>query len=130
MKFINPSELDKIDLSTCVPKCKISHLRTVLVERLRLAQRYYGKPFVYNSAFRSLTWEASKGRSGTSSHCKGFAVDIKAVDHNDRRRIFLALSLAGFERIGIAKTFIHADLDPDKYPSLWLYDPDDTTKTF
>lgn len=120
----------KIYLDGCVPSCKERQLHSRLIDTLKLAQAYFGENFHINSAFRSLTWESSKGRSGKSSHCKGLAVDIATKDHEYRRRLVLALSLAGFKRIGIASTFIHADLDEEKNPSLWLYDKNNLNETF
>jgi len=50
------------------------------------------------------------------------AVDIKAVTSETRYKVISALLAAGFTRIGIAKTFIHADTDPDKPANLtWVY---------
>lgn len=95
---------------------------SAFLEKLLLAQKVYGKKFKINCAYRSLAYEKEKGRSGRSSHCKGLAVDIGVANHNDRLFIVRALVLTGFRRIGIARTFIHVDDDPDKNFSLWLYD--------
>lgn len=121
---------NKIYLETCVPSCKERQLHSRLIDSLKLAQAYFGENFKINSAFRSLSWEHSKGRSGFSSHCKGLAVDIATKDHEYRRRLVLALSFAGFVRIGIAKSFVHADLDTDKSSSMWLYDKNNLNETF
>lgn len=100
------------------------------LDKLLLAQKIYGQKFKINSAFRSLAWEKEKGRNGRSSHCKGIAVDIGVANHQQRLYILVALLSVGFRRVGIAKTFIHVDDDDSKVPSLWLYDPQNLSKTF
>lgn len=118
----------KFSLGTAVPSCRISDLDPALVD---LANRLYEKiPFQVNCAFRSVSWDRKKGRSGQSSHCKGLAMDIACVNHNLRRKYVAALLELGCKRIGIAKSFIHFDVDPDKLPSMWLYNPDNVNKTF
>lgn len=97
-------------------------MKEELIERLDYARALAGFPFIINSAYRCRSYEISMGRSGTSSHCKGLAVDLRC--DSDYKRLIMVQNLlrAGFRRIGIAKTFIHADLDKDKSPCIWLYD--------
>lgn len=121
-------DIVQFDISTATPRCELSDLDPRLIE---VGNKVYEKvPFVVNCAFRSVEWDKSKGRSGSSSHCKGLALDIKAIDHRQRLKLVGALVEAGVQRIGIAKTFIHFDIDPDKAPSMWLYHPDNVNKTF
>lgn len=118
----------KFDVSTAIPRCELSDLDPRLIE---IGNKVYEKaPFVVNCAYRSREYDLSKGRSGASSHCKGLALDIKTIDHRQRLALVQALLDAGVRRIGIAKTFIHFDIDPDKMPSLWLYHPDNVNKMF
>jgi len=50
------------------------------------------------------------------------AVDINIDGSANRFAIYEALRKVGFKRLGIAKTFIHADIDPDKSPNvMWVY---------
>ena len=57
-----------------------------------------------------------------SSHLKGLAVDIHIGGSDDRFALYEALRKVGFKRLGVAKTFIHADIDPDKSPDvMWVY---------
>lgn len=126
----NYEEFDhpKFSLSTAVPACQYGDLSGQLID---LANKLYERiPFQVNCAYRSVAWDRQKGRSGNSSHCKGYAMDIACVNHNLRRRYVAELLALGCKRIGIAKTFIHFDVDPDKLPSLWLYNPDNVNKTF
>lgn len=109
------------EFEVCVPRCSISDMSPDFLVRLDAAREFAGVPFRLNSAFRSTDFELSRGRTGTSSHCKGVAVDISCTDGRKRFLIVNALIAAGFTRIGIAKTFIHVDSDPDKRSSIWLY---------
>lgn len=97
-------------------------LSDVLLDKLDIVRSLCGFPLVVNSAYRTFDYEQSKGRSGSSSHCKGIAVDI-AVQSDEKRLKIVQNSLrAGFQRIGIAKNFIHLDLDNDKPSCIWLYE--------
>lgn len=125
--------LENSDLSTAVPACSVDQLAPCLLDALAVVRDWcdvVGVPFKINCAYRSREWDLSKGRSGNSSHCKGLAVDLAAVNHEHRRKLVNVLAQCGFERIGIAKTFIHADLDDEKAPSMWLYDRNNLNITF
>lgn len=117
-----------IDLSHCVPSCKLEDLNPAFVEKLLFAQRYAGFPFTITSAYRSQAYEREKGRKGTSSHCKGLAVDISTIDSHTRYKVVLACHLAGICRSGIGKTFVHVDDDETKpHPIIFhYYDPQNT----
>ena len=85
------------------------------------AREIAGIPFIINSAYRSPEHPLSI-KNPSSSHIKGLAVDIKATDSNTRFKIVQALIEVGFNRIGIADTFIHVDLDLDKTQNvIWTY---------
>jgi zinc D-Ala-D-Ala carboxypeptidase len=59
--------------------------------------------------------------SAKSSHLKGLAADI-ACDNSTRFKILDSLLKVGFNRIGIANSFIHVDIDSDKTPfTIWTY---------
>ena len=78
-------------------------------------------PFVINSAYRSPEHPLSI-KKPTSSHIKGLAVDIKANDSRTRFIVLKALIEVGFNRIGVAETFIHVDDDKDKDSEVvWVY---------
>jgi len=87
--------------------------------RLNLARDIAGVPFVINSGYRCPRHNAEVG-STSRNHIEGKAVDIRASDGPTRGKILKGLYKAGFERIGIHKTFIHADT-MDKVESCWLY---------
>ena len=89
--------------------------------KLDEAREYANIPFIINSAYRSPNHPLSI-KNPTSSHIKGLAVDISVKDSRQRFLILDALIAVGFNRIGIAGTFIHVDLDLDKSQNVvWTY---------
>lgn len=121
-------KLSELNLKNCVPSCSVADLNCNLVDRIIMAQKMCGYQFVITSGYRSQAYERSKGRKGTSSHCKGLAVDISSIDSHVRFKVVTSLLLAGFPRLGIGKTFIHADIDETKaHPIIFhYYDPQNT----
>lgn len=98
-----------------------------VIQALDIARDIYGYPMVITSGFRTIEHnrsliERGYAASPNSSHLLGWAVDI-AVPNSQRRFLMLeALLDAGFHRIGLGKTFIHVDLDPNKTPNcIWTY---------
>lgn len=82
-----------------------------------------GIPFIINSGYRTKERNRKVGGSAKSSHLIGRAADIKVRSSRDRWVILNALMMAGFNRIGIGKTFIHVDNDEDKTPNvIWTYE--------
>ena len=77
--------------------------------------------FRITSGYRSKEHNESIGGVKNSSHLRGYAADIAVGSGNERYIILNALIKAGFKRIGVAKTFIHCDTDPDKHNSVWTY---------
>ncbi|MAO65053.1 MAG: peptidase M15 [Balneola sp.] len=102
------------DFDTAIPVCKMSDMDEEFMEKLDLAREIARVPFIVNSAYRTVEYEKSKGRDGSSSHTKGLAVDLKCTLSRVRFRILHGLLQAGFTRIGVGKTFIHVDFDQDK----------------
>lgn len=92
------------------------------IKRVNTARYISGIPYPPSSWCRCPTWNKHEGGSKTSSHLVGKAVDVECSSNLRRFKILFGLLLAGFIRIGIAKTFIHADNDEDKpRPRLWVY---------
>lgn len=113
-RYFYPDEFKK-----CVPSCSIDDMDEDFMNKLDLARNICPYPFVLNSAYRSKEYELSRGRTGTSSHCKGLAVDISCLTSIARLKMVMALIAVGFRRIGIYPTFIHVDNDKDKNKSMW-----------
>ena len=98
-----------------------------VIQALDIARDIYGYPMVVTSGFRTIEHnrsliERGYAASPNSSHLLGWAVDI-AVPNSQRRFLMVeALLDAGFHRIGLGKSFIHVDLDPNKTPNcIWTY---------
>ena len=78
-------------------------------------------PFLITSGYRTVKHNEEVGGSPTSSHLDGVAVDIACTDSAARLKIIKAALANGFRRIGVAKTFIHLDKDPEKPDFMWVY---------
>lgn len=110
------------EFNRCTPGCSLQDMNQTFMQKLDNARRIAGIPFVINSAFRSVEYEKAHGRKGTSSHTFGRAVDIRCNTNENRIIIVDALLRAGFNRIGIAKTYIHVDDSPKHKPCvMWHY---------
>lgn len=110
------------EFKRATPSCSLSDMDPEFMHKLDRARHLAGIPFIINSAYRSVEYEKKKGRSGSSRHTLGIAVDIRCYTNNDRFCIVDALLNAGFRRIGIDKKFIHVDDGyPYSSPLIWLY---------
>ena len=90
--------------------------------RLDTARGISGIPFKINSGYRTENHNAIVGGRVGSSHKKGLAVDIGYYGSRERYLILNALMQVGINRIGIAKTFVHCDVDKSKEQDVfWLY---------
>ena len=91
------------------------------------ARHLAGVPFKVNSGYRTQAYHNSLTKRGfktakNSAHLRGFAADIHAPDSRTRYAILQALIKVGFNRIGVANTFIHVDNDPSLPEDvIWTY---------
>ena len=98
-----------------------------LIAMLDDARDLAGVPFKITSGYRveadiERLIKAGYKVSRNSSHLKGLAADIACMGSTDRYNMLDALMKVGFNRIGIADTFIHVDIDDNK-PAfmIWTY---------
>jgi len=92
------------------------------IRRLDTARGIAGIPFKINSGYRTVTHNTLIGGRVGSSHKKGLAVDIGYKGSRERYLTLQALMEVGISRFGIAKTFIHCDVDKNKDEEvIWLY---------
>tara|TARA_Y100001970_G_C14142587_1_gene808027 strand:+ start:592 stop:963 length:372 start_codon:yes stop_codon:yes gene_type:complete len=107
--------------------CKIEFMSHEFIMQLDHARELAKVPFVINSGYRCKEkqrklYEKGISSKKRSSHQKGIACDIKATSSRSRSAILYGLISAGFNRIGIGKTWVHVDKDPLKARSVtWLY---------
>lgn len=78
-------------------------------------------PLAINSGARCPEHNKKVGASPTSSHTKGLAVDIRANSDLTKAKIIYHATKLGINRIGIAKNFIHIDIDNSKSNAIWDY---------
>lgn len=107
----------------CKCGCEHNNISHKLVDKLNKARFIAQIPFKLNSACRCEKHNASEEVKGskTSSHLKGYAVDIRVNNSVDRFKILSALVAVGFTRIGVYKNFIHCDNDNDKTKNVIWY---------
>ena len=117
MKWFKVSEFDSPD-----EVGSGSMMEDELLEKLDVARDIAGFPFVITSGFRTIAHNKAVGGVKNSSHLMGYAVDIACTSSRKRFLMVEALLDAGFTRIGIADSFIHADCDPNKSQlAIWTY---------
>ena len=117
MKYFKYSEFDSPD-----EKGSGGNMDETFLSMLDEARHLAKLPFKINSGYRTEEHNTYVGGKSNSSHLKGLACDIHCVNSRSRFIILKALKDVGFNRIGIAKTFIHCDLDLDKSQNVtWLY---------
>jgi hypothetical protein len=119
-KFFKSSETE------CKCGCGQNNLDPLVLSIADAARNIAGLPFVVTSAARCKIHNSNVGGVDSSSHLSSdnqfcYAIDLKAEDSYSRFKIVNALILCGVVRIGIAKTFIHFDIDGSKPKALWLY---------
>ena len=99
-----------------------NNMNPEVLDRLQTARTAAGIAFIVNSGYRTIERNRRVGGVANSPHLGGHAVDIHCDSDANRWVIVTALLDAGFRRIGIAKTFIHADCDPAKNAErVWVY---------
>lgn len=114
--FFNRDELE----CPCCHECKMDEDFILKLDEARLLA---GIPFPINSGYRCQKHNEEE-KSTSKNHTSGKAVDIKCHLSGVRRVMINSLIQAGFNRIGIGKTFLHADTmdygngSPKSY---WVY---------
>ena len=100
----------------------IADLKPELLDMLDKARELAGIPFVITSGLRTPAYNKSIGGASNSAHLRGYAVDIRVRNSQERAIILDACKKVGFNRIGVGKTFLHVDCDPSLTPDVvWLY---------
>ena len=117
VRYFNYSEFDSPDVQGSGQM-----MDKTLLEMLDEVRDKFDKPIHITSGFRTPAHNEAVGGVETSSHLKGLAVDIACNKSTDRFDLINCLLDVGFSRIGIASSFIHADIDTDKSIGvIWTY---------
>jgi len=117
LKYFNYSEFDSPDVQGSGQL-----MDKILLEMLDEVRDKFDKPIHINSGFRTPAHNEAVNGKSDSSHLRGLAVDIACTNSQDRFDLINCLLDVGFSRIGVAKTFIHADIDFDKTQGvIWTY---------
>ena len=112
---------DKTEFKCCCGNC-YDKMDSDLLSSLDAARGIANTPFNLNSSWRCEKNNKEAGGKINSAHLRGTAVDIRCTTSHARLLILDSLLASGFTRIGVAKTFIHADIDMElPQEVLWLY---------
>lgn len=101
----------------CDSAAKHSMVSMDLITKLQKMRELLGKPILVNSGYRSpetqqrLRDQGYQTASSISTHQVGCAADIRSPGVNTDELEKVARQ-AGFESVGVAKTFIHVDTRP------------------
>lgn len=93
------------------PPCSLQDMDTFFLEKLDNLRCSLGIPFYLTCAYRSVDWDKSHGRLGTSYHCAGRAVDIstRSWDSQTLAKVVMYAPAFGLNGIGIYESWLHLD---------------------
>ena len=117
MKYFEYEEFDSPDIQGSGQL-----MNKELLSKLDMIREAYGKPIHINSGYRTEAHNEKVGGVSSSSHLKGLAVDISCKSSRDRFELVDLFIKHDINRIGIASSFIHIDIDKDKSANvIWTY---------
>lgn len=115
--FFEYNEFDSPDVVGSYEKMDVNFLN-----KLTEARKIAAIGFKITSGYRTPSHNEKVGGVPSSSHTLGHAADIFAPTSRQKYIIINSLLQAGFNRIGVAKNFIHVDDDPSKNEDvIWTY---------
>ena len=101
---------------------RVTDISSLLVDLLERIRAEIGRPIKITSGVRCPIWNARSGGVSSSPHLRGTAADIFVSGGEHRYAIVRAALANGAEGVGVAKTFIHVDMDEEvQRPMLWTY---------
>lgn len=119
--MITSRHFSESELKKCFPPSSLQDMKQSTMDRFDKARDYAGIPLVITCAYRTPQWDKDRDRSGTGAHTLGRAMDIRCRSMKNRYKIITALLKAGFTRIGVYETFIHADDSPNHEKEIIWY---------
>ena len=105
----------------CKCGCGVADIKQELAVKVQQVRDLVGRSIVINSGVRCARHNGNIGASETSSHIGGWAAYLKYSGSAQRYELLNAI-MPVFDRVGIAKTFIHVDVDANKTAGVvWTY---------
>lgn len=106
---------------------KLSSKLDIIAMKMKAA----GYGFDITSGYRCERLNTAVGGKKNSAHVRGLAADIRFTNQQHAKDLINALIAAGFKRIGLGSSFIHADIDNTlPHPACWLYSSKFKTPTW
>jgi uncharacterized protein YcbK (DUF882 family) len=107
----------------CKCGCGKDNISQVLLNMLDRIRSCNGKPVILNSVCRCLDHNKKEGGKSSSAHLTGDAADIRCLTSRERYELLeIIVPMREIRRIGIAKSFIHIDIDKTKTRNvIWMY---------
>lgn len=111
----------------CRCGCEILSVDRAFLERLERGRVRADIPFPVTSGCRCPEYNEAEGGKPNSAHIttadrQCYAADIWVTGSRPRGVILPALVAVGFNRFGLANTFVHVDIDPALPPNMiWFY---------
>jgi len=105
----------------CKCGCGKDDIKDELAIKVQKVRDLIDRPISINSGIRCVAHNAANNSKTTSSHIDGWAADLGYTGSKERHSLLAAI-MQVFDRVGIAKTFIHVDVDANKTAGVvWLY---------
>ena len=105
----------------CKCGCGRNDIKDELAYKVQKVRDILGKSIRINSGIRCIRHNGNIGASETSSHVDGWAADLQTKGSAARYEMLKAV-MQVFDRVGIAKNFIHVDVDATKTAGVvWTY---------
>ena len=118
-KYFNPRTDPK--LYSCPCGCGKQGPDGSLLIMLDAMRQLYGRPIIVTSGPRCEDYNAKVGGVLDSAHTRAKAADLACTNSRDRLALVHSAIECGCKRIGVAKTFVHVDVDEDLPEGLWTY---------
>jgi len=97
------------DEYACKCGCGKDDIKDELAMKVQLVRDVLNRSITINSGVRCPDHNVTIKATPTSSHIGGWAADLKYSGSADRYQLLAAI-MPIFDRVGIAKTFIHVDV--------------------
>jgi len=105
----------------CKCGCGKNDIKDELAFKIQVVRELIKRPISINSGIRCLAHNTANNSKPTSSHIDGWAADLGYKGSMERYTLLSAITQV-FDRVGVANTFIHVDVDANKTAgALWLY---------